>query len=68
MNKRPVALCVGSEEEMSRGALETSFRAAQLLAEVNEPSETPDRLTKDEPKQVDLTRRPCDGTRSCYCS
>ncbi len=65
MNKRPEVTCVSCEDcGMSEGALQTSFRAAQLLAEVNEPTETPDRNKSD----IDLTRRPCDGARSCDCS
>jgi len=65
-NHSPELTCIGCEDPgMSEGARITSEFAAKALLNIDEPSETPDRLPMPHPQQQ--TARPCDNSRACYC-
>lgn len=59
---------ITTEDQMSEGALSTSFRAAQLLMEVaRETSPTGHVGAAQGNDQSRPQGRPCDSTRTCYC-
>lgn len=68
LNHSPELTCISCEDPgMSDGARLTSAFAAQALLDLDEPSETPDRLTQEPRANTTTTARPCDSARACYC-